>query len=412
MDVEGARWLVSRAARELLAAAEAESAPGSLAAAERLRARTTPERAAGVLNQVTLRRRARAKVGDRAARLFWTSDGLEQATRAPVAARRARRFADDLAAGAVVADLGCGLGVDALALLEVGLEVLPVEADPVTAILAGANLGREVVLGDAVTAWPRLRGRSEAVFCDPARRTATGRSWRVADLSPPWDFVVGLLDGTRPACVKLGPGVPHSLLPDGVEAEWVSDAGTVVECALWAGGDAVPGLRRAVVDGRAFVGAPTPPVTGPLGEWVFEPDGAIIRAGLTDAAAARLGAHRLDPQVAYLTGPGPVDSPWVTSFRVCEVLPWDEKVLRGWVRAHGVGILEIKKRGVDLDPAVLRRRLRPSGKSAATLLCTPTSEGVRVLVVARAVRTPRRTGERVVPTSGSVVPPGRRSPLS
>ncbi len=51
------------------------------------------------------------KFGHAAQRLFFTPDGLEQATRGEVAAWRAARY---VAAGATaVVDLGCGLGADA-----------------------------------------------------------------------------------------------------------------------------------------------------------------------------------------------------------------------------------------------------------------------------------------------------------
>lgn len=92
MDVSTAEWLVSPDAAELLAAAQAEPDPSSLKAATRLRALCPPERAAAVLDQAALRRRARVKAGADADRLFWTSHGLEQATRPVVAARRAARF--------------------------------------------------------------------------------------------------------------------------------------------------------------------------------------------------------------------------------------------------------------------------------------------------------------------------------
>lgn len=387
MEPTTARWLTSDAAAPALRAAAAEPDPGSLAAATRLRALVDPDRAAAVLAQGALRRRAVAKLGERAARMFFTADGLEQATRWPVAARRAARF---VALGVeAVADLGCGLGVDALALAGGGLAVLPVERDPVTAALAAANIGVPVETGDVTDVWPRLAASDPklGVFADPARRTGAGRSWRVEDLSPPWAFVEDLLDGARVACVKLGPGVPHTLIPDHVEAEWVSDAGSVVECALWAGPGTASGVRRAVVDGAELVasGRSAGGVgAGGLGEYLYEPDGAVVRAGLVDEFAALVRAHRIADGIAYLTAPWDMPTPFATVFGVREVLPYDVKVLRAWVREHGVGTLEIKKRGIDLDPAALRKALRPQGRASATLVVTPTPAGARVVVCERA----------------------------
>lgn len=384
MDEATARWLVSPDATGVLAAAASERDPDSLAAATRLRALADPQRAAAALTQAALRRRAAGKFGARAAGLFLTPDGLEQATRAAVAERRAVRFS---AAGvAEVVDLGSGIGADALAFADAGLGVIAVERDPVTAVLAGANLRRPVHVEDAETAWPRLAAEhpDAGVFADPARRTGAGRTWRLEDLSPSWEFALGLLDGDRTAALKLGPGVPHRVIPADADAEWVSDAGTVVECALFAGPAAVAGRRAAVVDGAVFeaLGSEQAPVV-PVGDIVYEPDGAVIRAGLVDDLAAELGAGRLDAHVAYLTATDAVSTPFADAFEVTEVLPFDERTLRGWVRERGIGTLEIKKRGLEVDPAALRRRLKPKGRAAATLILTPAPGGAVALICRR-----------------------------
>ena len=163
--------------------------PDSLAAATALRSRFPPDVAAAALTQIGLRRSARTKLGERADSMLFTRAGLEQASRAAVAAHHADRF---VAAGVHrVVDLGCGIGADALALLDAGLEVVAVDADPETASIARANLGdrAEVLVGDAVELAPTLLGGpGVAAFADPARRTSRGRSWRMEDLSPPWSL--------------------------------------------------------------------------------------------------------------------------------------------------------------------------------------------------------------------------------
>lgn len=384
MDADDARWLVGPDGAAELARAAAEADPRSLAAAERLRRRLPPSRAAVVTAQVALRRRARVKFGARAETLFFTPDGLEQATRPAVAAWRARRLTE---AGVTrVIDLGCGIGADALGMLDEGLDVEAIDADEATAVLASANLGRQVTVGDGV----RLLGPARAdtaVFCDPARRTGSGRSWRVEDLSPPWSFVQQVL-ADHLACVKLGPGLPHTLIPDAVAATWVSERGDLVELSLWSG--PWPAERRAVLlpggqelRDRAVAGDTGPGGVPEPGTVVYEPDPAVIRAGLVDVLADDLGARRVQPGLAYLTAPSAVATAFATAFEVLEVLDAGERTLRAWVRANGVGTLEIKKRGLDVDPAALRRRLKPRGPNTATLVLTPTTRGARTLVVRR-----------------------------
>lgn len=384
MDVEVARWLISDQALPALRAAAAEADPGSLAAAQRLRRDWPADQAAAVLGQVSLRRRAVSKFGDRATGLFLTSDGLEQATRAEVAAWRAQRF---VAAGVTeVVDLGCGIGADALAFAAAGLAVVAVEADPATAVLAQANLGERgrVVCGDAVELAPGLLAAGAAVFADPARRTAAGRSWRVSDLAPPWEFVTGLLVD-RTGCIKAAPGLPSAFIPDGVATTWVSHRGDLVETSLWSGPWPQRGRTAVLLPSGDLLeaGERRDPPVGPVGNYLYEPDPAVIRSGAISSLAERLNARAADSGIAYLFADELVETPFATGFEVLEVLPFDERTLRTWVAEHEVGVLEIKVRGLDVDPAVLRRRLKPKGRAAATLVLTPTPDGARALVARR-----------------------------
>jgi SAM-dependent methyltransferase len=315
--------------------------------------------------------------------LFLTRDGLEQSTRPAVARWRAARFA---ASGSTrVWDLGCGLGLDALALAEAGLSVTAVEKDPVTATFAAANLGSaaRVVTADLLDVRADIVPE-DAVFLDPARRTGRGRSWDVADLSPSWDVVTGLADGSRVACVKLGPGVPYNLLPDDAEAIWVSEGGDLVEAAVWTGPGATP--RRGALllpGGYELDGGRAEVPLGPVGRYLYEPDPAVIRAGAVTALATMLGATGIAHGIAYLTSDHLVAGPYATAFEVLEHLPYRDRDLRAWVKAHAVGTLEIKKRGLELDPATLRKRLAPKGPHAATIVLTPTPEGAAALIVRR-----------------------------
>ena len=291
--------------------------------------------------------------------------------------------------GDVVWDVGANVGLFAAAAASragpTG-RVIAVEADEATAVLARANLGIDVMVGDAVDLLDDLASPDAAVFCDPARRTSSGRSWRVEDLRPSWSFVQHLL-ADRVCCVKLGPGLPLKHVPDSVAATWVSDAGDLVELSLWnrlwqPGREAVLLPDGHVLDEDGWR-APEAPTTPAVGEVLYEPDPAVIRAGLVDRLAGRLKAQRVHADIAYLVAAEPRDTPFATAFEVLQVLDAGERTLKGWVREQRVGTLEIKKRGVDIDPAALRRRLKPAGPNSATLVLTPTPDGARALVVRR-----------------------------
>jgi hypothetical protein len=341
---------------------------------------------AAVLGQARLRAKARAKFGDFAARMLFTPDGLEQATRLSVASLHAGRFA---AAGIdVVADLGCGIGADALAMAALDLGVLAVERDELTAAIASFNLApfaaARVELGDATTT--DLAGVG-GVWLDPARRAGGRRLDNPADWSPALDWAFALAK-TLPTGIKLGPGIDRSLLPEEGEAQWVSVDGDVVELAVWSGVLARPGVGRAALVLRSGSAAELTAANdsedaeaGALGEYLLEPDGAVIRARLIGDLARSIGGRMLDPTIAWITSDDAPQTPFGAAFRVIERFSLDVKTLKKELGARGIGTLEIKKRGVDVDPAAFRARLALKGDAAATLVLTRIA-GARVALLA------------------------------
>jgi SAM-dependent methyltransferase len=378
VDLDRLAALLTPEGSEALAAAMELPDSDPLAAASALRSRAiAPELAATALTQAVLRRRAAVKFGPDAARMFFTRAGLEQSTRAEVAARRAARLA---ASGAhTVADLGCGVGADAIAFARAGLRVRAVDADPLTAAVAAANVDA-LGLADRVTvtamdAQDVPLDDVDAVFCDPARRTATGR--RVFDptaYSPPWDFVIGLTQRVPRTVLKLAPGIDHALIPPGAEAQWVSVQGEVVEAAFWCGPLAeVPRratlLRGGQVHELTGSGEESAPV-GPVRRYLYDPDGAVVRAHLVAEFATTMDGTLADPTIAYVYTDDPLPTPYGRRLEVLEVLPFSLKRLRAALRARGAGRLTIAKRGSAVDVERLRRDLRPTGDAEMTVVLT------------------------------------------
>ncbi len=387
MDLDAFRWLLTDPGQGLLArAAELYAAhtddPVRTATALR---RTDPDAAhtAAALTQVELRGRAVAKFGEDAARMYFTPDGLEQATRVRVAAHRAARVA--LAGPGSVLDLGCGIGGDLLSLARAGLTVAGIDRDELRVEVARANLAA-LGLGGAVqeaTAEAVDASGFGVVFADPARRNARGRVFDVDGWTPPWPFVLDLL--RRPSCVKVAPGIPHALVPDGVEAEWVSDAGEVKEAALWSPQLGTVRRRATVIRGPGLATLTDEDETSadvrPVGRYLYEPDGAVVRAGLVTAVAAGVGGGLVDEHIAYVTGDEAFSTPFARSYEVLEELPYKEKALRAALRARGIGRLAIKKRGVDVVPEELRKRLSLRGDAEGTLVMTRVAgKGTALLV--------------------------------
>ena len=393
MEIETLDWLRTvDGARLLSAAAQAwADHPGDPVRVAGVVRRLEPdaEKAAAATTQAQLRTRAVAKFGEAAHLMFFTPDALEQATRTRVADHRAARLAAAIPAGSVI-DLGCGIGGDLMAFARAGLVAGGVDLDPVRVAMARANLEAlglpgAAQVGDATTIDPRA---FDAAFADPARRGGRGRVFDVEGWTPPWAWVLDLL--ARRSLVKVAPGIGHDLVPAGVEAEWVSDGGEVKEAVLWSPDLSTTDRRATVIGahGLATLTDEDSPADGAagtevreVGAYLYEPDGAVIRAGLVTAVAAGVGGGLVDPHIAYVTSDASFRTPFARGYRVVEHLPYREKQLRAALHERGIGRLTIKKRGVQVVPEELRKRLALRGDDEATLVLTRVAgQGTALLV--------------------------------
>ena len=359
-----------------------------LADLSRMRA-VAGERAAAVVESVRLRRRAVVKFGAVAQGWLFTDEALQQATPTSVARHRAARLA-----GIGVHDLTCSIGSDLTALaaedgLAVGSDLDPVRVRMARHNLAAAGFDPRVVVADALTRTTRgLLG-----YADPARRDGGGRRITSASTVPP----IADLDAVyadRAPVLRVPPGIDYDALARPGEVELVSLDGVAREAVLWPPELAVVARRATVLvgDGAGWeVTSDEPdnvPVGGP-GEFLLDPDPAVVRAHLVRHYAARHGLWMLDPHLAYLTGP--TVPAGVRGFRILDQAPYRERTVAQWARRDGVGTLEIKQRGTPVVPDELRKRLRPA-------LTGPT-RAAATLVVARIGRQPQAFWCRAVERS-------------
>lgn len=383
-----------RALREAIDALppEARQAPRQVAALRRL---ADAELVALALRLAAARERQGLKF-PAAEPLRFTPELLEQASSHPAAAHRAAR----LAPLGPVLDLGCGAGGDLTRLAAAGARVSGLEADPLAAALARANLRALGLPGEVLcgrfpgTPLPAHR----ALYLDPARREggAGGRRHRSPGaFSPPPAAIAGLLARAEAWCLKWGPALPldgealagpagplAGLAPGDWELETVSWRGELREAVLW-GGSARRGQPRQAtllvggledwqaisVAGEAEADPPPLPPGPASGEGLFihEPDPALIRAGLVGALAQRQGLAPVAPEIAYLAGPA-APSPFLRRWQVLEWIPLSLGGLQAVLDRLGAGPLVLKKRGFPEDPELLRARLQTRGERPVTVL--------------------------------------------
>jgi THUMP domain-like len=387
VDSEAFEALLTPAGQALLAEVGGAdlSEAGLLGTASRLRAHHPPVLVAAALTQARLRVRAGAKFGADADRMYFTPQGLEQSTRASVAAHHATRFAAYLPArrtDQTTLELCSGIGADLIARARAGLPTDAVDRDPLTVAVARANLDAlgltdlaRVTEGDATAADP---SGYAAVFADPGRRTARGRIFDPRSYEPPLTTVLDLAGRAPAGCVKVAPGIPHEMVPAGAEAEWISDGGEVKEAALWLGAlsgglEGGVGRRATLLPSGATLTPDTdlgsPPVDA-FRRYLYEPDGAVIRAHLVAEVVALLDGALVDPNIAYVTSDRLVFTPFATPYEIRGVMPFSLKRLRALLRERRVGILTIKKRGSAVDIERLRKDLHLSGAEEAVLVLT------------------------------------------
>ena len=345
-----------------------------------------PQLVALCISQAKLRSRAVSKFGsDLASTMLFTEEGLEQATRQQVAAWHAQKF---LTHGIKsVTDLGCGIGGDALAFAQAGLEVTAIEKDGVTANFAKHNLNNYPMATVSNADALKIESKSTSFWLDPARRKLSSKaSGRVMlkpeDFSPNLSFAFEI-GAKHTAGIKLAGSLPHELIPEDCEANWVSHNNELVETVLWFGELGQSGKRSALILADTMTEYSGDLIQAPIsevGKFVYDPNPALVRSHLLGAFAIENGLWGIAPSIAYLSSDNEISSPWLRGFEVMESLPLDVKRIAKRMSELDIGTLEIKKRGVDITPEQLRPKLKLKGRNAATLILTRVGDARKALV--------------------------------
>lgn len=394
MDITDIDWLRSTEGREATAHATALLAEmGELPAQQRLGEAHGRPHARALVALVEGREIAAAKFADAPA-LFCDRESAEQASGELVARHTAARFA----AFGRVADLGCGFGGDTLALAE-QTRVVAVDHDPVRLAMLEANAELRGLSARIATAereieqWepaPETEAGEpvEAVWIDPSRRDTRGRRFDPEQWSPPLSVALRVAAEYGAAGIKLAPGIDPDALPDG-ELEFISLDGRLVEAVLWLGSLAGVARRATVLpaaeslsgepdSGETAVDDPT--------HFFYDPDPAVGRASLIDVLAARLGAHKLSEQVAYLSADKRVITPFARRFRIHAWLPFSERRLYEQLQAMGASRVEVMRRASPVDTNALERRLNEAlsgGDDVMTVALTLLREQRVALILER-----------------------------
>lgn len=375
-------WLLGDDARRWLAELADDRTPVERLVT-RLRRELSLERTHLIVEQLDLRRRARAKFSQ-ADRMFFTRQSLEQATDERLADWKAARFGPR----SLIGDLCVGVGGDALSLARCA-PVVAVERDPIVAKLAAAN-AREldrprlrVLTADVERALDEhpaefVAAPGTAWHVDPDRRATGTRTTHVDFCQPGPATIARWRTWSGAGAVKLAPAtvVPGDWSRD-CQREWVETRGECRQQLLWFGDLAQHAGRRSAtivdrgVGPRTVVERPEsaePFIVERPRRYVADPRPAVYAAGLATSLAAEQGAASLGDEHGYLTNDEPVNDAAWQQYEVLDVLPFDRRRLKEALRARTWGRVVWKSRGVDADLARLSRELAASGDSSGVVL--------------------------------------------
>lgn len=391
MDFDQVAFLCSEAGRSALDLA-ATFPNDRLTRIQRLRRTLSASQAAGAVELLELRHRARAKFSH-ADRMFFTPEGLEQSTGERIANYRASRFPLSVP----ILDACCGNGGDALALAS-RERVLLVDQNPTAVACAKANLATSEVThhqtaplcADVTTLHlTRLRDMGfRAAFFDPSRRIDTSQGRRRAkdaeDYLPPLSWVEQLTARFPFVAVKVSPAIDDETLAQvrqhhtspRATVEFLADGNECKEAVLWFDADnsdpnkpdpKITGedYRATVLHRDGTIHTLSHTATAPLSTsepraWLYEPNPAVIRAHLIPEVAAPLNGTHLDSQIAYFAADIHAPTPFATAYRILDWMPYNLKNLRVWLRTHQYRVEVVKRRGVPFEPEETRKQLASS----------------------------------------------------
>ncbi len=356
--------LLSRAAEVM------QESASELRALTRLRRDYPSDHVAAAIETIDLRKRAARKFSF-ASRMFFTRDALEQATGEAVSAHCAARFAGFER----MADLGCGIGGDTIALARIS-RVVAIDRDPLRLAIARVNAEvygvaerTDFLLGD-IRSVPLAN--VEAAFCDPGRRSDGRRIFDPRHYEPPLGAVTALAGSMPALAIKVSPGIRDEALPSGCEVEFIQERGDLKQAVLWLGPLATTRRRATLLPGGqtlTTVSVAHVPAAPPR-QFLFEPGPAVIRAHAIEQVAHSLGATKIDDSTAFLCADVSQQTPFATAYRVEEWMPFNLKQLRRRLRALDIGHVVVKTRASPLDPQELGRSLRLEGSGERILVLT------------------------------------------
>jgi len=377
MDLDSFKHLLSEVGQDALAAAQLlEPREKDYLRHFQNLEKMYPSRLAQAALEIAILRNEGGKKFPRAERMYFIREALEQASPHDVSEYRGERYQDF----EKLVDLGCSIGSDTLNMGRMAPST-GVDIDPLRLAMARANADAldiaesvDFIQADLNSYLPLKGSEQCALFFDPARRAGGRRVYSVNDYQPPLVIVSDWITRFPAIGVKISPGVNKAEITDfDAELEFVSLGGELKEALLWFGPLKTAKRRATILPGSHTLTGEDQndslPLNEPLG-YLYEPDSAVLRAGLVANLGEKMGAFQLDPDIAYLTAEKEIHNPYCRVWEIENWFAFNVKHLREYLRARNVGEITVKKRGSPLQPEELIRMLRLHGDNQRVVFLT------------------------------------------
>ena len=353
----------------------------------------------------------------------------------------------DESATPIVHDLCCGMGGDSFflpkELTAIGVDLdehrlamyrynsgvmrnIPQESSDAYTILGDV---REVAKQNDSESATLARPKADFFTIDPARRAIEGENQRdLRNLTPTFEEVIEISKHYKGGMAKIPPGYPISEIPRGTEILYIGSRTDCRECLVLFGELAQNSdhVRAVMVDktGSAIAewneirdekrearneseqsqydhnyelegrdrnyttaSSESDLPLGNVSKFISEPSPVLLRSHLFGvvALAHDESTHLISPGIAYTTSEKPLPSPGFANFEVLDSAEISTGAVRAMLKAHDVGKLTLKLRGVKVDPDQEIKRLKPKGKNSATLFYTRLN-GEKIAILANPVK--------------------------
>ena len=350
----------------------------------------------GILDDVHYRTRGRDKF-PRASKMRFTRDGLAMATGKAVAEYRTWKIRKQLGSVRKALDACAGIGGDTIA-MALRWKVVSVEIDPEMIEILMHNIEVydaqnkvEVVQGDITKLvndedFKSRLGELDVIFFDPSRRGDRGRTVKTEDYIPRLSFIDELLSLCPNLCVKISPGTDLDRIKYDCDIEVISNRGEVKEVVLWFGKLKLDQEKKAVLatklpEKMTMERVKTPKIkVTQVGDYLYEPDPAYIKARLIDTLAQYYDLTQIHPKIAYLTGEEKLRTPVLKTYEVMRVTSTEPAEINAALGELGIGRIDFKARGVSVDMKGIHKRIIGKGKRRGIVVFTVVGKKDRAVI--------------------------------